>query len=108
MPPTICADGAKANFKAILDGIFFALTRILERIAATRRPSGNAPLPSMGIGAFLCVSLWPRARKPVRSPRPKVGELAHRTQGVGIFAQSANEAPPFQIEFKQKKYLFFP
>jgi len=32
-----------------------------------------------------------RARKPVRLPRPKVGELAHQTQGVGIFAQSANE-----------------
>ena len=25
-------------------------------------------------------------RDPVRIPRPKVGELAHQTQGVGIFA----------------------
>ena len=34
--------------------------------------------------------LAPRARKPVRLPRPKVGVLAHQAQGEGIFARRAN------------------
>ena len=81
---------------------FFALARIRERIAATRRPGGNAPLPSMGNrGIFVCFPM--AARMETGSPpRPKVGVLAHQMQGVGIFARRANEGWRLQCVLTKK------
>lgn len=42
------------------------------------------------------------ARIRVRIPRPKVGELAHQTQGEGIFAEGETPRPPFNLTQSEK------
>ena len=63
-----------------------------DEVPSSNLGSSSKKAPSQTRGCFFAAIIdsncvfAPRAQNPVRLPRPKIGMLAYRAQGAGIFA----------------------